>query len=207
MSKNEIQVFEGDITTQDDSGDANDMAHRFLQEIVITKKSIGLKFLYLGKLLHTVRENGYYKQYADTYAEYIAMPEIGLKHSTAENLKRIYREFVVGWGADLDVLAAVGSSKLVALLEKTDIDEDSVDEWLSKAATLSHRDLMIETGSVSGDFNGIILAKIYSDDMGLILDITNAPQTIKIGSYRISKDGAVGVTKELAYMKGRMSDV
>ena len=200
----EIEVFEGEITKIEDSKDGNTVADRYLKEIIFTKHDIGVKFLYLGQLLHNVQEKGYYKQYADSYAEYIAMPEINMKLSTADNFKRVYKTFVKEWKIDLSTLANVGVSKCVALLERTDITEDTAEDWLAKALTLSHRDLLIECGSEEQvEFGGIVKMNLHEDDMGMLLEIVDAPNGIEKGLFRITSDGAVGKVKQVAYLKGR----
>ena len=198
------EVFEGAISKIEDSKDINTVADRYLKEIIYTKHDIGVKFLYLGQLLYNVQEKELYKQYAESYSEYIAMPEINMKLSTADNFKRVYKTFVKDWGISTETLASVGVSKCIALLERTDITAETADEWLAKALTLSHRDLMIECGGDSNaEFGGIIKANIYRDDIGLLMQIIDAPPEIPAGLYRISSDGAVGEVKQLAYLKGR----
>lgn len=202
-----VEIFDGAISKIEKSNDINTIADKYLKEIIYTKHDIGVKFLYLGQLLYNVQEQGLYKQYADSYAEYIAMPEINMKLSTADNFKRVYKTFVKDWEINPNTLADVGVSKCVALLERTDINAETAEEWLAKAMTLSHRDLMIECGAEdTREFGGIINIEIFSDDMGLIMNVQSAPKEIPLGLYRISKDGAVGTPKRLAYLKGRKSD-
>ena len=135
------------------------------------------------------------------------MPEINMKLSTADNFKRVYKTFVEEWKIDKNTLADVGVSKCIALLERTDITAETADEWLAKALTLSHRDLMIECGAEdTAEFGGIINIEVFSDDKGLLINVQSAPKEIPLGLYRLEKDGAVGTPKRLAYLKGRKTD-
>lgn len=205
--ENKIEIFEGAISKIEKSQDTNTVADKYLKEIIYVKNDIGLRFIYLGQLLYNVQEQELYKNYADSYAEYVAMPEINMKLSTADNFKRVYKTFVKDWKIDPSTLADVGVSKCVALLERTDINAKTADEWLAKALTLSHRDLMIECGADEArEFGGIINIEVFSDDDGLIMNVQSAPPEIPLGLYRITKDGAVGTPKRLAYLRGRKTD-
>lgn len=202
--KNKVEIFEGAIAKMEDTKDVNTLADRYLKEIIFTKHDIGVKFLYLGQLLYNVQEQELYKQYADSYSEYVAMPEINMKLSTADNFKRVYKTFVKDWGINLSTLANVGVSKCVALLERTDITAETADEWLAKAQTLSHRDLLIECGGEdSTEFSGIINVNIHQDDVGMLLEVKNGLEGLEPGLYRITSDGAVGNVKQIAYLRGR----
>ena len=201
-----IKVFEGPIAKLEKSKNRNIKADRYLKEIIFTKQSIGLSFLYLGNLLYNIKEEKLWELHAESYAEYIAMPEINMKLSTGDNLIRVYRQFVVEWGMDEELLCKVGHSKLIALLERTDIDAESADEWIHKAMTLSWRDIQIESGASPEEFSGIIAADIYQDDKGLLIEIKNAPKNISTGLYRLEKDGAKGTVVQLGYLKGRKTN-
>jgi len=183
-----------------------DMAHQYTQAIIDIKHDIERSFLILGKLLYEVCEKKLYLAYGDSFAEYLAHPDINIKSSSGANLVRVYKTFQLEWGYEPARLAGIGITKLVLLLEKTNIDQETADEWLNTAKNLSRRDLLIELGAVQDvQYDGVIRGEMMQDEVGLVLHIRHGPDSIPVGIYRLSVlQDRFGQPVSLARITGRL---
>ena len=116
-------------------------AFRMHQRLLELKQDIGLRFLEVGKILYSMKEEFLYKVINPdmSWEAYCAMPELSISPSHARNLMRIYRVFVLGLKVPLEELAGIDQRKLTAILPT--VNETNCEDLLTSARTLARSDL------------------------------------------------------------------
>jgi len=117
------------------------------QNIIETKHNITGNFIRLGYLLKLAQEEklaqamGY-----DTWAQYLATPEISISVSTASRLVNIWDILVLKHKFKTEGLTAIDMSKLFEILPvvRQLKSKNEVSDWLDKARELGMRDLRTE---------------------------------------------------------------
>lgn len=109
------------------------------EKLIALKRSIGLHFLEVGKVLHEIREGGYWQNMEHSWEAYCLSPEVSISPSHARNLIRIYRRFVLELGVKEDDLADIDPRKLTAIIPT--VSKENAEDLLSSARTLSRMDL------------------------------------------------------------------
>ena len=115
--------------------------------IVTLRNQAERTFLELGEELYWFEKERQYETLGhDSFNAYLADPEVDISRAMAYRLKGVYEKYILELSVDKDGIAArllpVGADKLDAI--RPYVDEDNVDEWLDKAATLSRSDLRQE---------------------------------------------------------------
>ena len=114
--------------------------HRQLVELKKTVESSGL---FMGKLLYEIQEQLLYETLGyDTFEQYLADPELSFKRATAFNLKKTYKQWVLDYGYEIGELGEVGFERLLEAGKVA--TEETKEEWLGKAKSLSRGDLFAE---------------------------------------------------------------
>lgn len=109
-------------------------------------------FLKLGAYLCLVRDKELYKQKGcESFAEYIAMPEIALEQRTVQAIMGVYKDFT-----ELDErnqshipIEDIGYAKLDRIRQFK--NEENFGEWIEKARGLSLSDLNAEIREAKGE--------------------------------------------------------
>jgi len=117
------------------------------QNIIETKHNITGNFIRLGYLLKLAQEKGLAQAMGyDTWAQYLATPEISISVSTASRLINIWDILVLKFKFETDGLTGIDMSKLFEILPvvRQLKSKDEVSGWLDKARELGMRDLRIE---------------------------------------------------------------
>jgi len=113
-----------------------------LEAIAMTKKS----FVLMGQLLYKLRRNESYKtvvgEGADTWADYLSQPEIGLTKGEAGRLMSIYEVFCLNFGYSPEEIGDVPVKNMHYLLPvaKNMEDREEVDGLLNDARQLKQSD-------------------------------------------------------------------
>jgi len=115
----------------------------FLKNLVIEyAHSVNKNLWGLAKTLKEVRDNKIYKLLdCDSFNEFIAQPDIGLKRSAVYALIKRYEVYVYHLKMPEDKLLDIDHTKLDAILP---VVEKGPEEWVGKARHLSYRDLLNE---------------------------------------------------------------
>jgi len=117
------------------------------QNIIETKHNITGNFIRLGYLLKLAQEKGLAQAMGyDTWAQYLATPEISISVSTASRLINIWDILVLKFKFETDGLTGIDMSKLFEILPvvRQLKSKDEVSGWLDKARELGMHDLRIE---------------------------------------------------------------
>jgi len=166
------------IITEENRGE---IAEKVYQGIINIIQDLNRNFLELGQSLYVVAEYELWEGRADTFEEFLEMPEIGLHKSQAFALMRIYKTFVLEFGIPEKQLALVGSTKCTALLEgKKEIDSDNVEELLNDAQHMTVNDVKIAVGSTPEEylrFRGFLI----KDEAGYSMAIDKAIDELEGG--------------------------
>ena len=118
------------------------------EAIIQAKMNVAANYLILARLLNESHRDSLYKLLGcDSFDEFLGMPEIGFKRSTAYNLIKVWKLYKEKLDVDDHTMLDVGHTKLLKIAP---VVESNKDEWLSKARTLSVSDLGIEIAGVSG---------------------------------------------------------
>lgn len=96
----------------------------------------------LGEYLSKIKDSGEYLNYADTWASFLADPEINISKSMAARYSAIYRKYIQELGLDYEKLRGLDTNMLYYVAGK--IDKENADEWLEKVRTLSRSDIIRE---------------------------------------------------------------
>ena len=124
-------------------------AHNLHERLVTLKGEIMGRGLMVGKILYEIQENELYLTLGyDTFETYIADPDLAFKRSTAYKLKGIYEQWVLNFGYKIEDLKPIAQDKLIEAGKVA--HEETKDEWLEKARSLSRSDLNIETAEAKG---------------------------------------------------------
>lgn len=113
------------------------------QNLISLKRRVGLDSLQMARMLYHLHDekNWHVIEPDATWSGYCASPELGISESSAGNLMRIYRKFVIDLGLSEEDLVGIDSRKLSMILPA--VTPDTVSELLSRARTLSRSDLAI----------------------------------------------------------------
>jgi hypothetical protein len=129
-----------------------DEAYQIDKEIRKLKKMVEASGLVMGKLLYEINEKALYHQLGySTFEEYIADPEIAFSRATAYNLKKIYKQWMVDYGYELEELEDIGYERLLEAGKVA--TKENKEEWLHKAKTLSRSDLLLEVRELKSNEN------------------------------------------------------
>ncbi len=129
-----------------------------------------LSFLNAGKLLTEIKSNKTYmterEDLGGTWTDFIKDTELAIPGDTlsskiriAQILMNVYRFFVQSEELSYanETYAQIGYSKLNLIMNPIKADKKNADEWISKAKTLSFKDLQLEVKNIGGtmedDFN------------------------------------------------------
>jgi len=119
-------------------------AFKLDQQLKHLKRTVEASGLVMGKILYEIQEDRLYEVLGyDTFEQYLADPELSFKRSTAYNLKKIYKQWVLEYGYSIDELQDVGYDRLLKAGKMA--TKKTADEWLEKAKSLSRTDLEIST--------------------------------------------------------------
>lgn len=132
-----------------------DRAFQLRQELLKLRASATENFFRIGIILKEVRDKELWRMGADTFEEFFADPEIGLKRSTAYHAIKLVETFPK-W----ERLVEVPVSKLIMIAPH--VTEDNKEELLKEAEALSRSDLgykLREEGKIQPRDFGI--PKIY----------------------------------------------
>lgn len=98
------------------------------QNILVLKRTMGIAFVELGRLLKMVRDEDYYQVLGyDSFQSYVINSELGFKRRTAYYYIEIYEWFVNRLGFTPDYVGEIGQDKLLRVLDilKREFDESS----------------------------------------------------------------------------------
>lgn len=110
------------------------------QEILGLRNALMENFLQLGAKLSIVKKEKYFKTLDfDTFAAYLATPELSLSLSSAYALIDIHEKFLTRLKIPAQRLLPIGRKKLEMI--SSIVDEQNADTWLSEAEHLSTSDL------------------------------------------------------------------
>lgn len=87
------------------------------QEALALKRSMGIAFVELGRILKTIRDKGHFQVLGyDSFQSYVVNSELGFKRRTAYYYIEIYEWYVEKLSYDSQFLAEVGQDKLIKAL-------------------------------------------------------------------------------------------
>jgi len=117
------------------------------QNIIKAKKTLGLSYLQLGKLLLEMKESGDYRRILGedlgerkgAWYLYLQLPEVSIAPSTARGLILVFQKWVKELGLPEEEVQEIDRRKLLALVPI--VDKDNFKDWLLEAKTLSRNDL------------------------------------------------------------------
>ena len=116
--------------------------------IIQAKLNVAANYLILARLLNENHRDSLYKLLGcDSFDEFLGMPEVGFKRSTAYNLIKVWKLYKEKLGIDDHTMLDIGHTKLLKIAPVVEQDKD---EWLGKAKSLSVSDLTEEISGVSG---------------------------------------------------------
>jgi hypothetical protein len=124
-------------------------AHEVHRGVVEQKRKATIALIVMGAFLEEMQVRGLYHDYADTWSEYIAMPEITIAPSTDRRARYIARTWLP-LGFSPEQLADVGISKLEIAAKRLTSGEDPRG-ILSDAEALSVTDLKTHYRELDGE--------------------------------------------------------
>lgn len=122
------------------------MLNKYIEKIILLKRSVGENLITLGGLLHDLKENEYYKEQSETFEEFLALPEISFSRATAYKAMRIYEAFVLQAGQTIESIADIDCDKLALIAGPVANSPEKITDYLSQARMLSRSDLRVELG-------------------------------------------------------------
>lgn len=119
------------------------------EQLIAAKYNVAANYLVIAKLLTENRDHSYWKlsDSCDSFDEFLGMPEIGFKRSTAYNLIKVWKLYKEKLDVDDHTMLDIGHTKLLKIAPVVELDKA---EWLGKAKSLSVSDLSLEIQGVSG---------------------------------------------------------
>lgn len=131
-----IDIDTGEIISSDDAWERH--------ERIVSLRNLAEKtFLALGEELYWFEEEKQYKELGHpTFESYLADPDVDISRATAFKLKGIYARYCLELKVSPAILLPAGYDKLYTI--RPHMTERNVDEWVTKASTLSRSDLKIE---------------------------------------------------------------
>lgn len=137
METKAIQAVKGEPVK--DGEIASTLAFEIFQNILEAKHEAGKQFLRIGEGLVIIQEKGWYKYFnAESFEEFLAIPELGFARSTARLFMHVYDLYIRRLGLSAERIAEIEISKLQKIAP---VVEKNPEEWITMAATLSRSDL------------------------------------------------------------------
>ncbi|GEM_PF-5857040 len=193
------------MNTEIETADRGALSFANFESIVNDVKLIQRTFLTLGYHLSECLKHGYWKSFAESFEEFVAMPEIGMKKSQAYALVSVYRHYIESWECDPNDLINIGHAKLNLLLEKKAVNRDNVQEWLSEARVLGKRDLLIRLGKDNVEGDGMLRVELRKDDAGCSLFVFDGCEELPRGLYRlVGERNGFGAHEAVARLYGKV---
>ena len=122
--------------------------HDYCLETVQLKHSLELHFLEMGKRLMEIRDNKLYKPYWDDFIDYLM--EAKIEKSRANRIINIYDKFVLQYKIEPKKLAAAGGWSVLSEVLPVVTDQESAEEWVSKASEHPQHELRAEIREARG---------------------------------------------------------
>ena len=135
----QLPVYEKNQMTEQEWGEK---AHENYMAILNVIHNVESSFLDLGELFWENLRFQYFKTNYETVDEFIESPEINVSRSSFFGLAHIHKYYRIDLGLSKEELIEIGRKKLTSMIGK--INVDNKEEMLSKAKTLSARDLDLE---------------------------------------------------------------
>jgi hypothetical protein len=129
--------------------DKSTVAFDLLQEVKALFRSQAHLFLIIGGTLKKFRDEKLYKDLGyETWVAFLSGGELSQKTSTIQAYIQIYEIFIVLFNVPMPILEEIPYDKLrLALPEVIKAkSREAVDEWISKARSLSRSDILKERG-------------------------------------------------------------
>jgi len=109
----------------------------------------------MGKLLKVVKEKKLYEKLGyDTFASYVADPEIGLTEGNANHYIRVYETFIERLKIKEKELEGIAFNRLLRLVPLLN-EGKKPEEWLEKAKALSESDFIFEIKNAKGELGEV----------------------------------------------------
>ena len=123
--------------------------------LIKTKEELQENFLKMGAFLKIIHDNSLYLELdSPTWQEYLDTPEIDLSRSQAYKLMAVYERWCEKWGYSPERIKKTSIEKLY--IASSQANDDTHEEWLCKAETLSRADLKAETPGGKHQFQTIL---------------------------------------------------
>lgn len=123
--------------------------------LVTTKEDLQRNFLKMGAYLKVIHDNNLYLELnSDTWQDYLNTPEIDLSRSQAYKLMAVYERWIEKYGYSPDDICKISIEKLY--IASSQANEETADEWLEKARTLSRADLKASTPGNKHQFQTVL---------------------------------------------------
>lgn len=184
-----MSIPDVDIESLDEGGKIFALQERIKQR----KKIIEYNWLAMGEdLLMVLEEELWDRENYDSFAQYLNQPGIDMQKSTAYGFIKVFKKYVLEWKINQDLLLDVGKAKLMLLLEKGAITEESVIDQLHMAKTLSKRDLMHELGVITLNEVGYIECQLKESSEGFYLHVYQGNDKFPPGVYRLTRENISG---------------
>lgn len=122
--------------------DKADIAFDLYTKILEAKSAETNRVFLLGHFFKEFRDKKLYKDLdseCDSFNEFIAMPEIGIKRSTVYSYIRLTEKYIDELNYDVGYLSEIGHKRLQLILPFVNKDAPT---WLSRAKTWSFKDLL-----------------------------------------------------------------
>lgn len=99
----------------------------------------------LGMLLARVKDKGGFEALGyQSFDQYLADTNLGVSRRTAMAYIQVYIQFVEKWGCDLEDIQDIPYYKLLMVTPKIKKNPETLEEWISKAESLSATDIKRE---------------------------------------------------------------
>lgn len=112
--------------------------NKFCEETVLLKRSLEIGFIDIGARLYRIRE----ERLTDDWESFCE--EMQISQATASRLIGIYQKFVLDYNFAPAQIAEAGGWTVVASVLPLITSKSEAIHWLSRAATLTRKDLRIE---------------------------------------------------------------
>jgi hypothetical protein len=125
-------------------------AYRLHQKLISLKHAVEASGILMGQMLYEIQEKELFKTLGyDTFEQYLADPELSFGRATAYKLKKIYKQWVLDYGYNIDELEKIGQERLLEAGKVATPENQK--EWLIKATSLSMSDLVLEVRETAGN--------------------------------------------------------
>jgi len=181
--------------------------HELHNHILELKRVVVISFIEFGKTFVKIFDGKLYESMADTFEEYLGMPEIGFDRSTVYALMKIYRMYIQTYKVPQAELADIHWTKLNMIAPV--VTDKNYKEMLDKARDLSRSDLRKEVDQMKSNPN--YTGTLFNDEdlvldglkMGCPIHRGNICPFFKKYKHDILKEQAVKVAKEKEVKSGR----